>query len=177
MSKSTVTKSLLTTRTGVPKIMKDKQGNAILLCPFCKPSHALQPNIPAMCGTTLKLTAEQVVVRAKYDKNFICVKCQKGGGEMVQYQNGYIHTFECNPGKVTMLEPPVYTRFADIVFHMKNKRLKKLIEGYKGQSMPVEEIDQKGNKTGITLGYFFFKQKKVADAKHIENDSGQPVSS
>jgi hypothetical protein len=166
MSKTTVTKSKITKRTGVPKIVKDKEGNAILLCPFCVPSHALQPNKPSLCGTMLILTAEQVVVRAKYDKHFICVKCGKGGGEMVRYQNGLIHTVECAPNKVTMLEPPVYSKFAAFVYGMKNKRIKKFIESVKGQAMPVEEIDQKGVKTGAVLGYFFFKD--VKNGKHSQ---------
>lgn len=169
MKKTTVVKPKLTTRTSVPKMVKDKNGHALILCPFCTPPHPLNPNVPSACGTRLVLTAEQVVVRAKYDKHFICVKCGKGGGEMVQYQNGFIHVTDCDPNKITMLEPPVYSKFAAFVHGMKNKRIKKLIESVKGQAMPVEEIDQKGIKTGRTLGYFFFK-----DVKHeqIPNATG-----
>jgi hypothetical protein len=160
MKHTTVLKPKLTTRTGTPRIAKDKNGNALLLCPFCVPPHPLQPNVPAACGTSLVLTAEQVIVRAKYDKNFICVKCGKGGGEMVKYQNGFIHVTDCDPNKITMLEPPVYSKFAALVYGMKNKRIKKFIEDRKGQAVPVEEIDQKGIKTGTVLGYFFFKDVK-----------------
>lgn len=171
MSKQSNRKPLLTERIRIPKIVKEKDGTAILLCPFCNPSHPLQPNIPSACGTVLMVTAKQVVVRAKYDKHFTCVKCGKGGGEMVQYQQGFIHTKECDPSKVTMLIPPTYSKFAALVYGMKNKKIKKFIESIKGQAMPVEEIDQKGVKTGVVLGYFFFK-KDVKHAKQVANVAG-----
>lgn len=168
MKKSTA-QSPYHTRVDVPKIAKDEQGNAVLLCPFCVPTHPLNPSSPSACGTRLVLTAEQTVIRAKYAKNLICVKCGKGGGKMVVFQNSYIHIHDCNPGVMAMREPPRYSRFAQFINTMPNQFVKKQIEKFTGRAMPVEEVDPKGVKTGKILGYFFWKPKKeVSHAKRIE---------
>ena len=167
--KKTSVQSPYSKRVAIPKMVKDEKGNAILLCPFCTPSHPLNPAMPSLCGTTLILTAEQTTIRAKYQKNLVCVKCGKGGGEMVMFQNSYIHTHDCKPGVMTMTNPPKYSNFAALTYKLQNKFLKSNIERFTGRAMPVEEIDTKGNKTGVILGYFFWKPKKeVSHAKRSE---------
>jgi hypothetical protein len=157
------------TRVDVPKMAKDKDGNAVLLCLFCTPTHPLNPSAPASCGTRLVLTAEQTVIRAKFNKNLVCVKCGKGGGEMVMFQNSYIHIHDCNPGVMAMREPPKFSKFAEIVNTMPNQFIKSRIEKITGRAMPVEEVDPKGVKTGQIWGYFFWKPKKeVSHAKRTE---------
>lgn len=160
-----------TKRTGIPKIVKDKNGAAILLCPFCNPSHPLLPNQVAKCGTSLSLTAEQVIVHAKFDKKFTCVKCGKGGGDMVQYQNGFIHVKDCSPEVMTMTEAPNYSKLAGWVHGLKNEKLKKFMEGFTGKAVPVQEVDPKGARTGVILGHFFLKEMK-----HAEHEPEHPVS-
>jgi len=117
------------------------------------------PDKPAACGTLLVLTAEQTVYKAKYDKRFICAKCHQGGGEMVIYQGGFIHTHDCAPGVMTMTEPPQFSRLAGVVYKLP-ERIKKIIQRYTGNAMPVEEILPNGTRTGVTLGYFFHQVKK-----------------
>ena len=171
--KKTSVKSPTTKRVAVPRMVKDENGNAILLCPFCKPTHPLNPSMPALCGTTLVLTAEQTIIRAKYNKDIVCVKCGEGGGEMVMFQNSYIHSHDCKPGVMAMTNPPKYSKIAEKIYAIKNDFIKNFIEKFIGRAMPVEEIDTKGKKTGVILGYFFWKPKKeVTNAKRTETPTG-----
>lgn len=165
MSKKNSFKPPFTTRTGTPKMLKDEKGNTLLICPFCKVPHPLYPNTPAKCGTHLVLSAEQTVFRAKADKRFVCVKCGKGGGEMVKYQNAYIHIEDCSPGVMTMTEPPRFSRLAGVVGGIKSERARKFIEQFTGRSMPVDEVTENGTRTGVVLGHFFFKEVRNAKTK------------
>lgn len=167
MSKKNLFKAPYTVRNGTPKMLKDKEGNTLLICPFCAVPHALTPNVPSQCGTRLILTAEQVVFRAKADKRFICVKCGKGGGEMVRFQNAYIHTHNCSPGVVTMTEPPRFSRMAGLVSKVRNERIRKSIERFTGRAMPVDEVREDGTRTGVVLGHFFHKEVKHAEHKPV----------
>lgn len=151
------------TRTGIPQIVKGKNGAALLMCPFCNPSHPLQPNVPALCGTMLVLTAEQIMFRAKFQKNMVCVKCGKGDGMMVMFQKAFIHTHDCAPGVIAMTEPPNYSKWAERVFAIKNEKLKKLIEKYTGRAVQVEEVTPGAIKTGVIFGYYFNKENKNAE--------------
>lgn len=169
MSKKNSVKPPYTTRKGIPKIIKDPNGNAMLLCPFCKPSHPLQPNSPAACGTILILTAEQTVIHAKYEKKLICVKCGKGGGDMVMYQNAFIHVHNCSPDVMTMTQPPKFSKRAALVYGLKWGWLKGIIERYTGRALPVDEVKQDGTRTGVVLGYFFHKE--IKNGKHSQTDS------
>lgn len=155
-------------RSGIPKMLKDKSGKTLLVCPFCPVPHPLYPNVPAKCGTRLILTAEQIVYRAKADKRFVCVKCGKGGGEMVKYQNAYIHIEDCAPGVMTMTEPPKFSRLAGLVSKVKSERTRKFIEQFTGRAMPVDEVTENGTRTGVVLGHFFFKEVRNAKPKPVE---------
>jgi len=157
--KTKTQKSPYTLRSGIPTIKKDKDGNAVLLCPFCKPTHTLHPDIPSACGTKLILTAEQAVFRAKFNKKMICAKCHNGGGEMVIYQGGYIHTHDCAPGVMTMTVPPEFSDFAKHVYGFP-EWIKKRVQRYTGVAVPVEEILPNGTRTGVVLGYFFHQPKE-----------------
>jgi len=169
MTKKTEPKPNFTKRVGNPTIAKDEQGNAMLLCPFCTPTHTLHPQVPSPCGTQLILTAEQVVFKAKYIKGMVCVKCKKPGGEMVRFQNAYVHTHDCAPGVMTMTIPPTYSKAAAVVHKIKVPFVKDLIERYTGKAMQVDEVTGAGERTGTVLGYFFHKD--VSHAKRIETSS------
>ena len=157
------------TRTGIPQIVKGDNGSALLMCPFCNPSHPLQPSVPALCGTILVLTAEQAMFRAKYDRKMVCVKCGKGDGMMVMFQGAFIHTHDCAPGVIAMTQPPEYSKFAKYVYEIKNERLKKLVEGYTGRAVMVEEVTPEAVKTGVIFGYYFNKENK--NGKHPKANS------
>lgn len=120
---SNVPRNPMTTRERVPIISKDDKGNALLLCPFCTPPHPINPESPAICGTILQVRALQTIYKAKkYDPKTVCVKCQKGGGEMVLFQGALIHTHDCMPGVVALSSPPKYSNFAKYVYGLKDGR-------------------------------------------------------
>jgi hypothetical protein len=154
MSKKSSYKIPMTERIGQPIITRDKQGNAILNCPFCEPTHPLRPENNAQCGTMLQVRAVQITYKAKYDKRFVCVKCGKGGGEMVKFQNGFVHTHNCSPGVVTLENPPAFSKLAERI-HAMPPMMKKSLEAIFGETIPVLEVMPDGTKTGVTLGYFF----------------------
>lgn len=163
MSKKSSYKVPMTERIGQPIITRDKAGNAILNCPFCEPTHPIRPENNATCGTLLQVRAVQTVYRAKYDKRFICVKCGKGGSEMVRFQNGFIHTHNCAPGVVALEQPPKFSKFAKRVASMR-PFLRNTMEAMFGKVVPVLEVTPEGVQTGIVLGHFFKRGKR---GKHI----------
>lgn len=161
--KTKAPKSPVRERVGTPHITRDKDGAAILNCPFCVPTHPLRPDVGSACGTMLQVRAVQRVYRAKYEKHMTCVKCGKGDGEMVLFQNGFIHTHDCAPGVVALADPPKYSELAKRVH---GTRWQKLIERIYGEIMPVHEVNPDGTKTGVTIGYFFKKRGK--NGKHTQ---------
>lgn len=146
-----------TERIGTPKVTKDPAGNAILLCPFCNPPHALDTNGASPCGTILQVRAVQIVYKSKFNKKLVCVKCQQGGGDLVHFNNAYIHTHDCTPGVATFVEPPKFSKAAALVFRLP-KWIQKRVEKYLGESKAVEEVTEDGTRTGKTLGYFFWRK-------------------
>lgn len=154
--KSYTPKSDTTTREAVPLLSKDGKGNAMLLCPFCTPPHPINPDSPSICGTILQVRALQTVYKPKkYGSKEVCVKCQKGGFEMVLFQGALVHTHDCTPGVVAMSTPPKYSLFAKFTYGMRDGRLKNFIQKRYGRAVPVEEVTPKGEKTGEIFGYFF----------------------
>lgn len=138
-------------------IAKMQGKEAVLYCPFCKPTHKILPGVPNPCGTFLEIQAMQTVFKAKYEKNLICLKCGQGGGEMVQYRNGFIHTHDCAPGVAALTEEPKFNRLAKIVYQIPWPALKTRIEKRVGRAMKVDEVKPDGERTGKVLGYAFFK--------------------
>jgi len=157
MSKKSSFKPPVSQRTATPGMTKGADGRNVILCPFCKPAHELHPGFMEACGTRLQLSAVQQVVKAKYSGT-ICVKCGKGGGEMVRYMNAFIHTSDCSPDVMTMTEPPKFSRLAKIIYKSP-KWAKMFFEKFTGQTMPVDEVKPDGTRTGVTLGYFFMRGK------------------
>lgn len=151
MGKRTHPKTPLKTRRSLPQV---KDG--ILYCPFCFPSHPLDPSKVAACGTHIEVHAVQEIIRAKLVNDLKCIKCGQGGGEMVRFQNAYIHTHDCTPGKTVITEEPQYSRLAKVIYNFPDF-LKRPLEKRLGRASPVEEIDTSGAKTGEVLGYFFYK--------------------
>lgn len=152
----------VTVRELPPMLRQSKEGMQVL-CPHCKPTHALLPGVESVCGTTLKLTAVQTVIPARTvrDKNLTCVKCHKRGrGEMVKYRNGYVHLDDCAPETKLLAEPPKFSRLAKIVFKLPEK-LRQRVEKFTGKPQRVDEIDANGQETGRTLGYFFTGKVKA----------------
>lgn len=143
-------------RAAVPLVSKDAKGNPILMCPFCKPSHQLILGSSSACGSELQIRAVQTVYHAKYNGGMICAKCGKSKGNMVRFQNAFVHIDDCSPGVVAMTEPPKYSKLAGLVFKLPPKP-RALFEKYMGKARPVDEVLPDGKRTGVTLGYFFYK--------------------
>jgi hypothetical protein len=150
-------KSLIQTREKPPIPLKTKSG-VELLCPFCADHHPLLPGQESPCGTHIEVTAVQEIVSARLSRTegLVCVKCHKEGGEMVRYRNGFVHLADCNPGTRLLQEVPTFSLFAKVV-HNLNPKVRGLIERLTGRADQVLEIDEKGDKTGKVLGYFFYK--------------------
>lgn len=110
----------------------------------------------SLCGTRLEVRAVQVVFRAKYQKDMICVKCGQGGGDMVRFQNAFIHADDCMPGVATFTEPPKYSKVAKLLYNFP-AFIKSIIEKKYGKIMPVDEVNPQGERTGVVLGYFFYE--------------------
>lgn len=155
MKKNSI-KPKFTNRIEAPIAKKEKDGSASLYCPFCKPTHKILPGMESACGTRLEVRAVQMVIHAKYDKTMVCVKCNKGGGDMVRFQNAFIHVADCMPGVATFTEEPKYSQFAKLLFKAP-EWIKTRIEKKFGTIMPVDEISPDGQRTGVVLGYFFYK--------------------
>lgn len=158
MSKKSSMKSPVRERVEVPKVVKDKDGNAILMCPYCNPSHALRADGVSPCGTFVRVQAVQTVFKSKYAKKDVkCVKCGKSGGEMVAWQgNAFVHVANCSPATVTLAEPPKYSRLASLVYSLPIWA-KKPIQKITGEAMKVDEVMPDGTRTGVTLGHAFMR--------------------
>lgn len=145
-------------REALPKI-KEVGKQVLLQCPFCEIPHPIEFGKPALCGTALKVTAVQSIypIRTVNQHKLVCLKCNKSGGEMVQFNRGYIHLQECSPNTKLMTAPPTFDRFARVVFFM-NPTLRKFFEERLGLAKQVQEIDEQGHETGKVLGYFFYKE-------------------
>ena len=148
-------------RREMPKIENSKDGGKVLMCPFCNPSHPIMPFIPSPCGTVVEVTAVQLVFRAKYAKDMICAKCGQGGGEMVVWNEAFIHTHDCTPGTATLLVEPKYSKIAKAVFGLSDGKIKTLIQNILGEAKEVAEAKPDGKRTGKILGYFFYRQPKA----------------
>lgn len=114
----------------------------------------------------VQMRVVQTVYRAKYNDKMVCVKCAKGGGEMVRFLEALIHIPDCMPGVATLVDPPPFSKFAKFV-HASGK-LKPLFEYFAGVATPIEEVMPDGKRTGVTLGYFF---KRMTHAKHATTQS------
>lgn len=159
MSKRNRIQDPITVRKAVPLLEKDDRGANVLMCPFCKPSHPILPFVPSGCGTLVEFQAVQTVYRAKYREGMICVKCGKDKGEMVKFNDGYVHNYDCSPGTTTLTVLPDISLFAKFVFGMKDGRIKKYIQSKMGVASEVKEVTPNGELTGKTLGYFFHRKK------------------
>ena len=156
--KTKTTQPAFRVREAEPKVTKDMK----IMCPFCALPHPLVAGEVAPCGTYIKVSAVQRIYRAKFKPDMVCAKCGKGDGEMVHFQNAFIHVENCMPGVAVMNERPKFSRFASFVFNMKDGILKTLIEKQTGVARSVEEVEPSGKRTGVTLGYFFYKRGQDA---------------
>lgn len=160
MKKSFAPKNPITTRELPPIVQRDKQGNALLMCPFCTPPHVINTENTEICGTILQVRALQTIYKAKRnDTKAICVKCQKGGGEMALFQGALVHIHNCSPGTMTFSTPPKYSKFAKFTSGLKDGWLKKTIQKRFGNVVPVEEVTPQGVRTGVIFGHFFQRGK------------------
>lgn len=146
----------VTTRIEAP-IAKMEKKEAVLYCPFCKPTHKIVPGLEHPCGTRLEVRAVQEVYKARYDKTLKCAKCGRGDGEMVRFQAGFIHTHDCTPGVAALTEPPKFSMAAKVIYNLKWPRVKSEIEKRTGRAMKVDEVTPEGARTGNVLGYTFLK--------------------
>lgn len=155
-----IPKPIYRTREASPSMQKTPEGMQII-CPFCRPTHALVPGQPASCGTILKLIAVQDILPTRLVRmsDIKCLKCHLGGGEMVQYMNGFVHLNECMPGTKLLHQIPNFSLAARVVYGLPAP-IRKWIEWTfaPGPAQQVREIDQAGEETGRVLGYFFMKR-------------------
>lgn len=163
-------KSPIRTREAFPAMNKTKEG-AQILCPFCTPTHPLLPGEPASCGTILKLTAVQSIVPSRISRmsGIKCLKCHMGGGEMVQYMNGYVHLNDCTPGTRLLPSMPNFNIIAGLIYKFP-MILRQRIEKLTGITQEVREIDQEGKETGRILGHFFLPIQK-RQTQVVSNDA------
>lgn len=159
MSKKHTPRPKVTNRIESPKITKDETGAAVLLCPFCNPPHTLRTDGISGCGTIIQVRAVQAVYRSNLHKDMVCVKCQKSGGDMVQFNDAFVHIADCMPGVTTITEEVQYSKFAKFVFGLRPGKLKKYLETRYGEVKSVAEVTPNGERTGKILGYFFYKKK------------------
>lgn len=140
-----------------PKIDTTKK-DVVIQCPFCKVPHPISIGQQSPCGTTLRVTAVQTLLPARTVKKhgLRCIKCHEGGGEMVPFNNGYVHVADCLPGTKLLAVPPKFSSLARLVFLMP-KGIRAHVERLSGRAQVAREVDPDGNDTGRTLGYFFYK--------------------
>lgn len=156
MSKKKIFQPPVTQRFGTPPIRKGDKGGTEIMCPFCNPSHVLTTQGPAACGTQLQVRAVQTVYDARHNKSLVCVKCHKGGGKMVQFNNSMIHTPDCTPGVVTFIEKPQFSILANLVYHLPTWARAR-VEPWTGRTEKVDEITPEGERTGRVMGYVFYR--------------------
>lgn len=137
--------------------MKVENGKAVILCPFCNPSHELSLREPAACGTILEVRASQLVHNAFMNKEMVCIKCKKGVGKMVQYNDAFVHVPDCNPDILLFSDPTKFSRMAKLVFHAP-AWLRVRLEKRFGQARVVDQVTPGGVSTGKVSGYYFHKK-------------------
>jgi hypothetical protein len=145
-------------REALPRV-QETGGEVLLMCPFCQPPHPVAFGKPGACGTTLKVTAVQTVIpiRTVHKHKLICFKCGQGGGEMVPFNQGYLHLVDCVPGTRVLAEPPAnFSRWAGWVYRMPEP-LRERVERLTGAAKRIDEIDAQGKETGRTLGFIFHR--------------------
>ena len=146
------------TRESAPRVVEDKKLGAKILCPFCEIPHPIEVGKDSACGTTLVIRAVQTQypTRTVNKHKLICVKCHKGGGEMIRFNNGFVHLHDCSPNTKLMAAPPEFSPWAAAVYQMP-KLVREPLEKIYGYAKQVKEIDPQGAETGKVLGYFFFR--------------------
>lgn len=157
MAKRNSNRPAVTVRELPPRVI-EKKDEVQILCPFCEPPHPIAVGRPAACGTTLKVTAVQAVIPARTvnKHNLVCIKCHKSGGQMIQFNQGYIHLHECTPGTKLLTEAPQFSKLARTIFHLPAP-LRGVLEKRLGKAKEIKEVDPQGNDTGKVLGYFFYR--------------------
>lgn len=145
-------------REAAPRV-KENGREVLILCPFCPIPHPVAVGRTAACGTELRVTAVQTIIPARtvHKKKLVCFKCNESGGEMVHFNQGYIHLHDCKPDTPLLADPPKsFSRLARLVYGFPAP-IRKMIERQTGLVKRVDEIDPAGTETGRTLGYIFYK--------------------
>lgn len=177
MSKKKTYRPPSATRERVP-LFREVSGNTMVLCPFCDPPHPIWPDKISDCGTMLKVMAVQQVFTSRTLKkaDVVCIRCGKGGGAMVAYGRGFVHTENCNPERRLLTSVPVYSEWARRVYNMP-KRLNAIIQKFTGPVIQVHEVDEFGKETGNVLGYYFGVPSAThSKREHPEAGTRQSVS-
>lgn len=162
MARKTLLKPQTTTRENAVRIFKTEKGFRIM-CPFCNPAHPLEAGRVAPCGTVLKMTAVQEVVSGRSARlsGLVCLKCHKtGGGDLIHWQNGYVHKDDCNPEQALLVVPPRFSWWAGIRYRVSDWfKNRKVMAFVRGNAQRVKEINPEGVETGRILGYVFVEGK------------------
>lgn len=174
MSKKKPFRPQTTTRSRDPKF-RTVDGNVQILCPYCDPPHPIYPHQMSACGTILQVSAVQNVFPARTTKKaeVLCVRCGKGGGDMVQFGKGFVHAeSSCNPERRMIAAPPHYSNWARGVYNMP-KFIRSFVMRFTGPVIEVNEVDEKGQETGKILGYYFgVHSGRLIQRKHTETGAG-----
>ncbi len=132
-----------------------------MMCPFCPVPHPISVGQNAACGTKLVVSAVQTVypTRTVNKFNLACLKCGKSGGEMIRFNNSYVHLHECAPAVKLLASAPQFSWAARLLWGAP-RWLSALTEKWLGRVQEVQEIDIDGKETGKILGYFFMEVKR-----------------
>lgn len=156
MKKHRTDRPPMTIRYEQPKLVVEN-GTPVIQCPFCKPTHPLSVSGVSACGTVLELRAAQMVFDGRFNKDIVCIKCKKGGGKLIQFNDAFIHAHDCMPGVFTFADPPKFSKMAKIAFHARPP-IKSWMQKIFGEAKAVEEVKPDGTRTGKHLGYFFYQK-------------------
>lgn len=146
----------VTVRYATPAL-KMEAGKPIIWCPFCNPSHPLSLSTPSACGTLLEVRATQAVYKARLNKGMVCIKCKKEDGNMVQFNDAFVHVPDCTPDIILFNDPTKFSRLAKFVFHAP-AWLQKIAKRYVGNARRVDLVTPDGAATGRTSGYYFHQK-------------------
>ena len=96
-----------------PPQLKTDNGRVEIFCPFCFPTHPIQMEFSAPCGTILELSAIQSLY-----KDVTCALCGGARGSLVKVGEKYKHAHDCTPGQHLYTVPPKKSLGARAVWYL-----------------------------------------------------------
>lgn len=105
----------------------------------------------------IEVRASQAVYRARLNKGMVCIKCKKADGNMVRFNDAFVHVPDCTPEIVLFNDEKKFSRTAQFVFHLP-AWLKQRLQPIVGDARKVDQVTPEGISTGRTSGYYFHKK-------------------